>query len=98
MAVPLRVFFCSVVFRRICGRQPDTSLAATYLMVPHEHKSAPNGLSAAFDITSDKRWRRKSLLKAVAHQVKATDDNESRKAGSAHVLFGRERHLAVSFY
>jgi len=40
MAVPLPVFFAQWrLIRRICGKQPDRSLAATYLMVPHEHKT-----------------------------------------------------------
>jgi len=101
MAVPLPVdyFLLSGSFRLIGGRQPDTSLAATYLMVPHENKAPRTAYQLLLTLpVSDKRRRRKSLLKAVAYQVKATDNDESRKAGSAHVLCGTERHLSVSFY
>jgi len=34
------------LFRRTCGRQPDVSLRATYLMVPREHEA----LRAAYQV------------------------------------------------
>jgi len=100
VATACRLFFAQwLLFWRIGGRQPDTSLAATYLIVPHVHKAPRTAYQLLLTLpVTNKRRRRKSLLKAVAHQVKATDNDESRKAGSAHVLRGREWHLAVSFY
>jgi len=65
-------------------------------MVPQEHKVPRTAYQLFLTLpVSDKRRRRKSLLKAVAHQVKATDDDEK---GWKLSLCGRERHLAVSFY
>jgi hypothetical protein len=74
------------LFRRRCGRLPDTSITAAYLMVPREHEALRMACQVLLTLPVTSAGVERSFSKLALIKSKASNDDDTASTRSVDVL------------